>query len=127
MKEIMAFCGVICATGLALTALTLRDNKECRAESAAEKEAERKFSLERENANNLSKERLFAAKAAAEAAEKAAEKAAAEAKLEATATAAGFGVDEYSTLKAIFETALKKGDLKTATEIGKQLYPYVFQ
>lgn len=123
MKEIMAFCGVICATGLALTALTLRDNKECRAESSAEKEAERKFSLERENANNLSKERLFAAKAAAEAAEKAAEKAAAE----TAATAAGFGVDEYSTLKAIFETALKKGDLKTATEIGKQLYPYAFQ
>ena len=141
MKEILGFCGAICATGIILTALTLRDNKECRAEAAAEKAADREFSLERENANNLSKERLFAAKAASEEAARAAEKEAAEnaanaaatkaaeeaAKLEATATAAGFSVDEYITLKSIFEVALKKGDLKTAAEIGKQLYPYAFQ
>jgi len=141
MKEILGFCGAICATGVLLTVLALHDNKECRTVDAAEKAADRAFSLEREDANNRSKERLFAAKTAAEeaarttaneVAEKAAEaakvKAAEEAaKLEATAAEAGFSVDEYVTLKSIFETALKKGDLKTATEIGKQLYPYAFQ
>jgi len=141
MKEILGFCGAICATGLILTALTLHDNKECRAEESAEKAAERTFSLERENEVNRSKERLMAAKIAAEEAARVAANEAAEketvaaaakeaeeaAKLESSAAEAGFSVDEYVTLKSIFEVALKKGDLKTATEIGRQLYPYAFQ
>ena len=130
MKEILAFCGAICATGILLTSLNLRENKADREERTAEKLAEREERKAVREAEMAERNNIRAEKAVIRADEslRAASIAATEAaNLTAEAEAAGFSVAEYTALKELYEASIKKGDLKMAKEIGEKLFPFAFQ
>lgn len=130
MKEIFGFCGAICATGILLTILNLKEDRNCLAEKTAKDKADREERKAIREAEQAERNIIRAEKAAIRADENLRAKNQAEAEaanLEAEAEAAGFSVAEYTALKELYKTALKKGDLKFAKEIGEKLFPFAFQ